>query len=354
MASRLLLASSLVAVAVALSSVASAEPTAADKETARGLMAEGRADRDKGDLKAALKAFSGADAIMHVPTTGLEVAKTQAALGLLVEARDTALRVSRSPAAPGEPPPFKQARDAANTLNDDIESRIPSVTVTVKNVPDGATPVVTIDDASLPLAVLGEPRKVNPGHHVIVAKAGGADAKQEIDLAEKEHKDVAIELPAPSASAAAAGGGTDTTGATSDTTATPEQPETTGGKSGFSKALTIGGISLAGAGVVAGTITGILSMSKTNGIKSSSFCQGTACGPPEYSDISTARTMATISTISFVAAGAGAVFGIVGLLTGNSSSAGSTAPEKPPGDDSTTSRIEPWLGVGAAGLRGTF
>lgn len=350
MASRLFSAS-LLAALLAVSSVASAEPTAADKETARGLMSEGRADRDKGDLKAALKAFSGADALMHVPTTGLEVAKTQAALGLLVEARDTALRVSRTPAPPGEPVPFKQARDAASAMNDDLESRIPSLTVTVKNVPDGATAAVTIDGASVPSEALGEPRKLNPGHHVIVAKAGGADGKQEVDLAEKDRKQVAIELPAAPAAAAA---GTDAPAGTTDTPAGADQAESTG-KSGFSKVLVFGGFGVAGAGVIAGTITGILSMSKTNSIKSSPLCVGNplVCGPGESSDLNSAKSMATISTVSFIAAGAGAVLGVVGLLTGNSSSAASTAPEKAPTEEST-SRIEPWLGLGAAGVRGTF
>ena len=49
--------------------MAHADPSAADKETARALMNEGRTDRDKGDLKAAVKAFAAADALMHVPTT---------------------------------------------------------------------------------------------------------------------------------------------------------------------------------------------------------------------------------------------------------------------------------------------
>jgi hypothetical protein len=68
--------------------------------------------------------------------------------------------------------------------------------------------------------------------------------------------------------------------------------------------------------------------------------------------------MATLSTVSFIVAGAGAVLGVVGLLTGNNSSSSNVTPEKPPSDDSAatpaTSRIEPWLGLGAAGLRGTF
>ena len=42
--------------------VAHADPSAADKETARGLMATGRKDRAKGDLQGALRAFLAADA----------------------------------------------------------------------------------------------------------------------------------------------------------------------------------------------------------------------------------------------------------------------------------------------------
>ena len=282
---------------------------------------------------------------MHVPTTGLEVAKAQAALGLLVEARETALRVTRIGDKPNDPAPFKQARDAASAMNDDLGARIPSLTVTVKNVPEGATAEVTIDDAPIPAEGLGQARKLNPGHHVVVAKAGSADAKQEIDLAEKDQKQLTVELPAAAAVAS-------TTGGTATTTETPPEAEPSH-KSGGSKVLMFGGFGLAGAGVIAGSITGILSMSKTNTIKSSGFCTSNVCGPQENSDISSAKSMATISTVAFIAAGAGAVLGVVGLLTGNPSSSPSATPEKPPTDEST-SRIEPWLGLGAAGLRGSF
>jgi hypothetical protein len=348
---------SLLAAALGISAVASAEPSAADRETARGLMSEGRSARDKGDQKAALKAFLAADAIMHVPTTGLEVAKSQAALGLLVEARETAIRVTRLGDKANDPAPFKAAREAAAAMNDDLGPRIPSLTVTVKNVPDGVTPEVSIDDAAIPAESLGQPRKLDPGHHVVVAKGGGVDAKQEIDLAEKDQKQLAVELPAGGAAVAAAPAVGGAAGGTVDTPPDADQSETH--KSGGSKVLMIGGFGLAGVGVIAGSITGILSMSKTNSIKSSANCAGTVCNSQENSDISSAKSMATLSTVSFIVAGGGAVLGVLGLLTGNSSGAAPSAtPEKPPADDSSsttsTSRIEPWIGLGAAGLRGTF
>jgi hypothetical protein len=352
MASRLatLVSVALLAGMLGGSTIAMADPSAGDKETARSLMNDGRAARDKGDLKAALKAFAGADSIMHVPTTGLEVAKTQIALGLLVEAKDTALRVSRSQEKPGEPGPLKQARDAASALNDELEGRIPSLTVTLKNVPDGMTATVTLDDAPLPAEVLGQARKLNPGHHVVVAKAGKVDGKQEVDVAEKEQKQVVVELPTQPAAE------------TADTQPPADAaPATTSGKSGTSKALMIGGFAVGGAGLVVGAITGFLTMSKTSSIKSSSACGGSplVCGPGEFNDISSAKSMATISTVGFIAAGVGAGVGLIGLLTGNSSSSEAAAPasvppENKPASDESTSKLEPWVGFGAAGLRGTF
>jgi hypothetical protein len=334
----------LLAGAMAISSLAHADPSAADKETARGLMNEGRADRDKGDLKAALKAFAGADALMHVPTTGLELAKAQVAVGQLVEARDTALRVTRMPANAGEPAPFKAARDAAAALNDELGTRIPSLTINVKNVPDGMTPTVTVDGADVPAAALGQPRKLDPGHHVIAAKAGTADGKQEIDVAEKDAKQVTIELPEQSAAPPPAGDETKPAG---------DQPTESSG--GGNKLMIYGGFGLAAAGVIAGSITGVLAISKANSVKNSGQCQnGNVCSNAEDGDISSGKTMATVSTISFIAGGVGAVVGIIGFFVGGGDSAPSTKPSEPPAADQSSARITPWIGLGSAGINGTF
>jgi hypothetical protein len=306
-------------------------------------MAEGRADRDKGDLQGALRAFAGADAIMHVPTTGVELARAQAALGQIVEARDTALRVMRLPEGPKEPAPFKAARESASALNDELESRIPSLRILVTGVPEGMRPRVTLDGAIVPGEVLGQSRKLDPGHHTIVAKAGTAEGKQEVDVAEKESKEVSVDLPAqapppPEAEAAPA-----EQPAPQPATPAPEPFV-------FTRAMVYGGFGLAGAGVVLGTITGIVSLSTTSGIKNSGNCVGDTCGPPEYGAISSANAMATISTVSFVAAGIGAVAGVVGLLM--------QSPATPANPDvqtaSATLKVEPWLGIGSAGLRGRF
>ena len=303
-------------------------------------MNEGRTDRDKADLKGAVKAFAAADALMHVPTTGLELARAQVAVGQLVEARDTALRVTRIPEKPGEPAPFKAARDAAASLNDELGTRIPSLTVALKNLPAGATPTVDIDGDAVPAEMLGQPRKLDPGHHVVSAKAGSAAGKQEVDLAERESKDVTIELPAQVAQAEAK----------PQDTAPPEPPPES---SGGNKLLLFGGFGLAGAGVIAGSVTGLLAISKANSIKGSSACSGTSCNPSVDGDLSAGKTMATISTVSFIVAGVGAALGVTSFFVGGSSAA-PNRPADAPASEPSAARVVPWIGLGSAGVRGAF
>jgi hypothetical protein len=110
---------------------AHAEPTAADRETARTLMQDGRDLRDRGDLANALTRFRAADDIMHVPTTGLEVARVEAALGMLIEARDAIASIRKTPAKPSDPEPFHEARRKADDLDTSLEGRVPALTIFV-------------------------------------------------------------------------------------------------------------------------------------------------------------------------------------------------------------------------------
>jgi hypothetical protein len=153
-----------------------ADPTAAEKETARALLLDGRAKLAAGDGEGALKAFQGAHALMGVPTTGLDLARGLAAVGRLIEARAAALDVVRIPVKPGEPQAFADARAAAGQLAEAIGTRIPAVVVTVKGG-EGAAVAVTLDGAALQAALLGLSRKVDPGVHVVTASAPGLVAE---------------------------------------------------------------------------------------------------------------------------------------------------------------------------------
>jgi hypothetical protein len=188
-----------------------AEPSLADKETARTLMKEGDDKFAAKDFAGALKAYQAAHAIMNVPTTGLPLAKAQIERGLLVEARDTLLQVSRHPKEAGEKPAFAQARDEAAQLAQKIADRIPSVQINVEGPSAGVQIDVTVDGVAVPPATLGTPRKVNPGQHTISASASGFQtATKNVTLKEGDNEKVSFQLkagPSGAQTAAIVGGG---------------------------------------------------------------------------------------------------------------------------------------------------
>lgn len=181
------------------------QPTSADKETARNLMKEGDSKFAVKDYAGALKAYEAAHAIMQVPSTGLPLAKAQLERGLLVEARDTLLQVTRHPKEAGEPSAYAKAREEATELAQKIAPRIPSVTIEVEGAPGDAAVEVKVDGAVVPPAALSAPRKVNPGAHVITASASGFQtATSNVTVKEGETRRVALKL-VPGAGGAAAG-----------------------------------------------------------------------------------------------------------------------------------------------------
>jgi hypothetical protein len=183
-----------------------AQPSSADKETARTMMKEGDAKFAAKDYAGALKAYQAAHAIMQVPSTGLPLAKAQMERGLLVEARDTLLQVTRHPKEANEPAAFAKAREEATELSQKIAPRIPSVMIAVEGAPSGAAIEVSVDGAPVPQAALSVPRKVNPGSHVVTASASGfKTATVNVSVREGENEKVTLKLaPGPDSGGVAA------------------------------------------------------------------------------------------------------------------------------------------------------
>lgn len=352
---RLRLAAAVAALASVLAaSPARAEPTAADRNTAREMMREGRDLRDKGDLKGALKRFKAADDIMHVPTTGLEVARTQVALGLLVEARDSIAEIRQEPQKADEPQPFKEAREKAEELDSSLRGRVPALTIAVHGAAPDAKPTITVDGVTIPDDLVGLPRSVDPGHHVVVVTTSNGQGKQEVDVREGEKKPVDVTLVATENPAQPAQV-PETPPPAPETP--PPAPEPTTTRSHRPTLLTYAGFALAGVGIAAGTTTGLMSMSTTSSLSSS--CPNHVCGPSSYSDLDSANTMALLSTISFAAAGVGAAVAVVSMIVGHEEA--SPAPAEPPSDaqpagSPSAFRVHatPWIGLGSAGVSGTF
>jgi hypothetical protein len=338
-----------------------AQPTAADRETARSLMQEARDLRDKGHAQDALKRFKAADDIMHVPTTGLEVARTQATMGMLVEARDTIANIRKLPSSPSDPAPFLDARAKADELDNTLESRIPALNITVTGGADGETPAIVIDGIPIPAAAVGLPRKVDPGRHTVVAKGASGRGEQMVDVKEGEQKDVQVMLTA---------GGDTSGGDTGDQASHTESSGDTGGPKSHSPTLVtwIGG-GVGAAGLIAGTVSGIMSISLTSQVKKECLASRCVSGTQGGNDYASASSLATVSDVTFVVAGVGAAVAIASLILGHTEAdAPAKAPDNaaPSGDGDAPAdpsaapapqsrlRVLPWVGLGSAGVAGVF
>jgi hypothetical protein len=307
-------------------SLAQAQPSAAQKETARGLMAEARELRERGDLQGALTRFSAADSLMGVPTTGFEMAVTQADLGKLVEARETLRRVLALPQGPDDPEPFQEARSKARALDQRLQGRIGALHFVVTGVAASESLVVTVDGESVPVAALGLPFRVNPGRHVVVARAGGREAKNEIDALESRTVKVELPLAAPQAP--------DVPPVQLDDAAAAPAPAAPPSEQAAAPAATskvpvityvAGGVGLAG--VLVGGITGMMAVAHKNA--AARDCVDGKCPPSTWDDLDSARSLAAVSTVGFVVGAVGLGVGTSFLLLHDEPKAARAATRKP-------------------------
>lgn len=276
---------------LAASTVAQAgSPTAADRATARQLMLEARNLRYDGDLRGALEKFRAADALMGVPTTGLEVAKTQAELGLLVEALDTCVGVIHHPEERGEPRPFQQAREQAKTLRERLQARIPTLRFVFPAESDSSDVELRVDGVVIPQAARQVPRLVNPGDHEILLVEGTFRQRFVVRVEEGETRDVALVLPQRAQSAA-------------DTQAVSPGPNP----------WVWGGFATAAVGGAVGGVAGLLAWSDRNHLDDA--CPNRTCPPDEMDRVDRAKTYATVSTYALVVGGIGAAVGVGALLS---------------------------------------
>ncbi len=271
-----------------------AEPSAAQKETARSLMAEGRELREQHDLKAALARFQAADALMSVPTTGFELARAQADLNQLVEARSTIRRLLAEPAREGEPVPFQEARSKAEALDAELDARIASLRLVVQPLDPRQLTRIAIDgDAVTGGAAVGMLYRVNPGHHRVSAQTANGSAEAEVDVGEHEVVDVALEFHPD---------------ATREAATTSESPEPSSGVPTVT--YVAGGVGLAG--LIVGGVTGALALSSKHSAEAS--CVDQRCPPSTWSDLDHAHSYATVSTVGFIVGAVGIGVGIGSFL----------------------------------------
>jgi hypothetical protein len=315
-----------------------AEPSSADRATARTLAQEGYVALNAKDYATAADRFQRALALVHAPTLLRDLARAQVGLGRLVDAHETYSLIIREGVAADAPAPWLKALEDAKAELATVTPRLPWITITVSGP---AHPKVTIDGAPIPEASLGVKRAADPGRHEIRALATGYyTAKKTVTLNEGESINVAFELEDAPPDAA------------------PKDEEETGKVSvatvvdpPWRKPVTIGAFALGGAGIVLGSVAGILAMTKNNQLATD--CPNRECGPAHKGAYDSFHTFATVSTIGFVAGGVAAGAGVVLLLVKPQSLV-----QQPNSDQGAPKRSSfkwsPFVGPTSAGVEGTF
>ncbi len=285
---------------------AQSDPSAADVESARAAFLQGLDLRDRAhDNGAAITKFKAAFALVQTPKIGFELGKTYRMQGDLVSAREAFLAVDRIPVRKNESPEARKAREDAATQAAELESKVPSLTITIVGAGQ-----VSIDGQPVRKDTLAAPRRMNPGPHVVQFLVDGEAKDQKVvELREGDQKSIQFNGPA-------SGGGTSkpppVAGGNGGTEWKPNGGDSTWKPPGYNTRpnparpilFTVAGIS-AGAGAV----FGILAISAVGSAKSA--CTDGKCSSDFPSLKSKAMTMSVIADVCF---GVAIVTGIVGLV----------------------------------------
>jgi hypothetical protein len=322
--------------------------TAADRATARELGLDGQNALDKKDYATAEDRFRRADALFHAPTLLLGYARAEAALGKVVNASEAYNRIVREGVAPGAPPVFVAAVEAARAEAGAVQARIAGVTITVVG-PEN--PTVTLDEQPVPVAALGVKRPVDPGEHTVKASADGwQPAETKFTVADAGATTASLKMTKLTGPAPAAGATPPTSSqpaATASTGGSTPPAADTGTPSSGSMQRTLGLVGM-GAGVVGlgvGAVTGILAIGKHSTLTTECTGTGGTCVTDQsQQDLSSYHSIGMISTIGFIAGGVLAAGGAVLFFTAPKAS---SAP-------ATGLRVMPVVGIGSVGAVGTF
>ena len=195
-----------------------------------------------------------------------------------------------------------------------LSPQVPYVTLVVRDAPTGTT--VKWDDMVFNLPALGVPLPVNPGEHVVTTQVpGGASATTRVTVAKAERKQV--ELKVPQASGGSVNPSPAPAVAASTTASASPAPVSTEADAGTSnesrRILMYGAGGLGAAGLIVGSITGVLVLGKKGTIDDN--CVDTRCTAAGKDPADSAQSLGLVSTIGFGVGIAGLATAAVLLLT---------------------------------------
>jgi hypothetical protein len=276
-------ASLIVGAALGLSVAAPARAAGGDAATAEVLFREGRKLSDAGDVQGACAKFRESRRLDPAVGTTFNIADCEERLGNLTEAWSSFQEVVQLLPATDKRRPIAVERAAA------LEKRLPRLKVRLEPGAPAGTRVVR-DGVELGAASLGVELPVNPGAHgVVVTAPGRAERVYDVALVEAQHLSLDV---AP--------------GAAAEPGKEPAPPlrnkPTTGSRGDRTLAYVLGGIGIAG--VVTGTVAGIVTLNKKSTVDDNCNAQK-QCTDAGLAAADTGQQWANIATFGFVVGAVG-------------------------------------------------
>jgi hypothetical protein len=326
----------------ALAQTASPEDIAA----ARALGTDGTRLADSGDCNGAIGKLEAAEKLYHAPTTLDRLGECQISVGRIVAGTENLNRVVREPLAANAPPVFAVAQKRAQKALTAALPRIGSLKIHV----DGASAdklSITVDSVAVPPALLDADRPTDPGSHDVSVSAPGYKTETTtVSVREGSESAVQLKLEIDPSAVAPAPVPVATPAAVVVAPASPPGPTQSSSK-GTERGAAIAAFVVGGVGVVVGGIFGILALGTKSTLDSK--CPNKVCPPDQQSNIDSLGTKSTVATIGLGVGIAGVAVGaiLLGVSHANGgATAGNVEPPRP--------RVSPWIGLGSAGLGGTF
>ena len=308
-----------------------ADPSAADRATARSLAGEGYQALQTKDYSAAADRFGRADALVHAPTLMIDWARALVGLGKFVEAQERYEQIIREGVDAKAPKSWQKALSDAGTELAALKPRLAWVTITVSGSNEAR---VTIDGAPVPPAAIGVRRAINPGERALRVVARGYLAqKRALELAEGSDTRADFTLqPDPDQQAAAS--------TMLDSAAPLAKPTDTPRRSPVPMYVAFG---VGGAGLVVGGVTGALALSKRSSLSKSCDSAG-KCPSTESDTLSSYHALGTISGVGFAVGLAGVGAGTALWFLNRTSPAPATQGLS----------VHPYVGLASVGAVGSF
>jgi hypothetical protein len=325
-------------------------PSPEDVASARALGTEGVRLADAGDCASAIPKLEAAERLYHAPTTLERLGECQVNLGRLVAGTESLNRVVRENLAPGAPAAFVAAQRRANEILASAKARIGKLRIHVDGAPIDKVSV-TVDGANVPSVLFDADRATDPGTHEVRATAIGYRTEAAtVQLAPGADAAVSLKLePDPNAGAAP---GSLTSApqpiGPAMTANSSSAPSPASGSSGPNRVPAFVALGIGGAGIAVGSVFGIMALG-TKSTLDNACPDKKMCPASSQSDIDDLSTRATISNVGFIVGIAGVAVGTILLVTTHGEESRPTGASASP-----RVRVRPWLGVGAAGLGGTF